>query len=144
MDSTELTEEIRTLNKRIDELESMIRVLLKPLQNVGKTTANYLRLVNLLLEHGGLTPDMILPEIKDPIEKTIIQVLTKKPDQNISQITEMVRNKRGKASRRIIREKLIQLEEKNIVSSYPSGSRALYHLTDEVINKWSQVFGFSK
>ena len=144
MEPTELAEELKALNRRIDELESMIRVILKPLQQVGHTTASYLRLVSILLEQGGLSPDTLLPNVKDPIEKSIVQVLTKKPDQNISQITEMVRNKRGKASRRIIRKKLLHLEEENIVISDKAGSRSLYRLTDEVINKWSQVLGFSK
>lgn len=144
MEPTELAEELKALNRRIDELESMIRVILKPLQQVGHTTASYLRLVSILLEQGGLSPDTLLQNVKDPIEKSIVQVLTKKPDQNISQITEMVRNTRGKASRRIIRKKLLHLEEENIVISDKAGSRSLYRLTDEVINKWSQVLGFSK
>jgi len=144
VEPTELAEELKALNRRIDELESMIRVILKPLQQVGHTTASYLRLVSILLEQGGLSPDTLLQNVKDPIEKSIVQVLTKKPDQNISQITEMVRNTRGKASRRIIRKKLLHLEEENIVISDKAGSRSLYRLTDEVINKWSQVLGFSK
>lgn len=144
VEPTELAEELRALGKRIDELESMIHRIIQPLQQVGKTTSNYLRLIGLLLEHGGLTPDTLIPEIHDPIERTIVQVLTKKPEQNISQITEMVRNTRGKASRRIIRKKLESLVDKNIVVLQQTGSRPVYRLTDEVIKKWSQVLGFSK
>jgi DNA-binding transcriptional ArsR family regulator len=144
VEPTELAEELRALGKRIDELESMIRLIIQPLQQVGKTTSNYLRLIGLLLEHGGLTPDTLLPEIHDPIERTIVQVLTKKPEQNISQITEMVRNTRGKASRRIIRKKLEILVDKNIVVLQQTSSRPVYRLTDEVIKKWSQVLGLSK
>jgi len=47
--------------KRISELEKMLSVLIKPLQDVRKTTSNYMRLTGLLLDHGGLTPDLILP-----------------------------------------------------------------------------------
>lgn len=144
MEPTELTKEIKALNERIDELESMLKTILQPFQEMRKTTTNYIRIIGLLLEHGGLTPDTLLAEIKDPIEKTIIQVLTQKNDLNISQITENVRSKRGTASRRIIRNKLKNLEQKKIVESYQQSSRVVYRLTDEVIKKWSQVLGFIK
>lgn len=144
MEKNELTEEIKSLNKRIDELESMLRAVVQPFQEMRKSTSSYVRLIGLMLEHGGLTPDTILPNIKDPIEQNIVRVLTQKKDLNISQITEHVRSKRGTASRRIIREKLKTLESKNIVYSQLKGSRTVYNLTDEVIKKWSQLLGFIK
>jgi DNA-binding transcriptional ArsR family regulator len=144
VEPSELAKEIKILNQRINELESMIRTILKPYHGMGKSTANYFRLIGLMLEHGGLTPDTLFSEIQDPIEKTIVQVLTQKKDLNISQITENVRSKRGTASRRIIRKKLKKLEEKNIVTSYQTSSRIVYRLTDEVVKKWSQVLGFMK
>jgi len=144
VDKSELTEEIKSLNKRIDELESMLRSIIQPFQEMGKSTNNYVRLIGLMLEHGGLTPDTVLSNIKDPIEQNIVRVLTQKKDLNISQITEHVRSKRGTASRRIIREKLKSLDLKNIVYSKMKGSRTVYNLTDEVIKKWSQLLGFTK
>ena len=144
MEPRELSKEIKALNERIDELETMLRTVLKPFQEMGKTTTNYFRLIGLMLEHGGLTPDSLFSEIKDPIEKSIIQVLAQKKDLNISQITENVRSKRGTASRRIIRKKIQKLEEKNMVESHQTGSRTVYRLTDEVIKKWSKVLGFIK
>jgi len=140
--SKNLAEEVKELNKRISELEKMLSILVKPLQNVSKTTQNYLRITALLLDHGGLTPDMILPEIKDTISREIVRVLLEKSDQNISQITELVRSKRGTASRRIIRDRLQELEEKNIVQKLQKGSRYTYSLTEKVIKKWSQMLGF--
>lgn len=144
MDKNNLSDEIKSLNKRIDELETMLRAVIQPFQEIGKTTSNYIRLIGIMLEHGGLTPDTILSDLKDPIEKDIIRVLTQKKDLNISQITDNVRSQRGTASRRIIREKLKNLETKNMVYSQQKGSRVVYNLTDEVIKKWSQVLGFIK
>jgi len=144
VEKNELTKEIKSLNKRIDELESMLRAVVQPFQEMRKSTSSYVRLIGLMLEHGGLTPDTILPNIKDPIEQNIVRVLTQKKDLNISQITEHVRSKRGTASRRIIREKLKTLESKKIVYSQLKGSRTVYNLTDEVIKKWSQLLGFIK
>jgi len=141
---SDLSEEIKTLNKRIDELESMLRAMVQPFQEMRNSTSNYFRLISLMLEHGGLTPDTIMSDIKDPIEKSIVRVLTKKKDLNISQITDNVRSERGTASRRIIREKIKFLEEKKIITSKVSGSRKVYNLSDEVIKKWSQILGFIK
>jgi len=97
--------------------------------------------IQLLVEHGGLTADLILPDVKDPISKEIIQVLMDKKEQNISQITELVRNKRGTASRRIIREKVNDLTSKKIIQKQQKGSLNVYSLSEEVIIKWSKLLG---
>ena len=138
----DLKEEIKELNKRISELEKMLSMLVQPLRNVSKTTQNYLRLTGLLLDHGGLTPDLVLPEIKDPISKEIVRVLMDRTKQNISQITELVRSKRGTASRRIVRERIQELEEKDIIQKQFKGRLYVYSLSENVIKKWSQMLGF--
>ena len=102
-----------------------------------------LKIIQLLLEHGGLTPDLILQDVKDPISKEIVRVLLDKNNQNISQITDLVRNKRGTASRRIIREKINELTKKNILTKNQKGSISVYELSPEVIKKWSQLLGIN-
>ncbi len=144
MESSELSKELKALNQRIDELETILKKIVEPFQEMKKSTSNYFRLISLLLEHGGLTPDTLFSELKDPIEKTIIQVLAQKRELNLSQITENVRSRRGTASRRIIREKIGNLEKEHIIESHQQGSRVLYCLTDEVIKKWSQVLGLMR
>lgn len=139
----DLTDEVKELNKRISELEKMLSVLIQPLKDVSKTTQNYLKITGLLLDHGGLTPDLILPKVKDPISREIVRVLLDRNEQNISQITELVRSKRGTASRRVIRKKLQELTEKNIIQKQQKGSRYVYSLTEKVIKKWSQMLGFN-
>jgi len=139
----DLAEEVKELNKRIAELEKILSTILEPLQDVSKVTQNYMRLISILIDRGGLTPDMMIPDVKDPISKDIVRVLLERFDQNISQITELVRSKRGTASRRIIREKLQYLEEKNIIKKYQKGSLYVYNLDEKVIRKWSQMIGFN-
>jgi hypothetical protein len=139
----DLTDEVKELNKRISELEKMLSVLIKPIQDVSKVTQNYMKIIRLLLDHGGITPDLILPEIKDPIAKEIVRVLLDRTEQNISQITELVRSKRGTASRRIIRDKIQELIEKDIIQKKQKGSLYVYSLTEKVIRKWSQMLGFN-
>lgn len=140
----DLTDEVKELNKRISDLEKMLSVLMKPFSDIRKTTESYMRLAGLLLDHGGLTPDLILPELKDPISKDIVRVLLERPEQNVSQITDLVKSKRGTASRRIIREKLLDLEKKNIIQKQQRGSRSVYGLTADVIKKWTQLLGLTK
>lgn len=142
-DEPDVSNQIKELSKRISELEAMLAALLKPLSDTRKTTERYLRLAGLLLDHGGLTPDAILPDLKDPISKDIVRVLLERPEQNISQITELVKSRRGRASRRIIREKLLDLEKRNIIQRQQQGSRSVYVLTPEVIKKWTQLLGLS-
>ena len=139
----DLEKEVKELNKRISELEKMLNEMINPLREVSKTTRNYLKITSLALEHGGLTPDMILPELKDQISREIVRVLLERQNQNISEITDLVRSKRGTASRRIIRERLKELEGKSIVRKQIKGKLYVYSLTDKVIKKWSQMLGFN-
>jgi DNA-binding transcriptional ArsR family regulator len=139
----DLAKEVKELNKRITELEKMISILIEPLRDVGQTTQNYLKITRLLLEHGGLTPDVVIPEIKDDISRDIVRSLMERSDQNISQITELVKSKRGTASRRIIRERLKELEKKEIVEKELKGKLYIYRLTTNVIKKWSKMLGFN-
>ena len=142
MEKKDLINEVKELNKRITELEKMLSTLIAPLQDVSKVTQNYLRLIGILIDRGGLTPEMTLPELKDPISKDIVRVLLERPHQNISQIEDLVRTKRGTASRRIIREKLQYLEEKNIVEKKLKGALYIYYLNETILKKWSEMLGF--
>lgn len=139
----DLVKEVKELNRRINELEKMLSTIIEPLQDVNKVTRNYIRIIGLLLDRGGLTLDMALPDVKDPISREIVRVLLDRNDQNVSQITELVRSKRGTASRRIIRNKLQELERKDVVQKRQKGSLYVYSLNEEVIKKWSQMLGFN-
>ena len=109
---------------------------------ISKTTRSQQKITSLVLEHGKLTLDMLLPELKDQINREIVRVFLDRQDQNISKITELVRSKIGVYSR-IIRERFIQLEAERIVQKQMKGKLYVYTLTDEVIKKWSQMLGFN-
>jgi DNA-binding transcriptional ArsR family regulator len=137
----DLPNQIKELNKRIAELESMMAQLVAPVREMQKSTRNYFRLVDLAMKHGGLSPEMLLPEVKDSISRDIVKVLLKRNDLNITQIAEALRDERGSASRRIVREKIKRLEELNIVEQKEDKATSTYNLTEQVLRKWSQLLG---
>jgi DNA-binding transcriptional ArsR family regulator len=139
----DLREQVRELNERIAELEAQIALLLAPVQEMQKTSTKYLRLVETALRHGGISPDMLVPEVTDPISRDIICVLVDRGHLNISQITEGVRQRRGTASRRIVREKVGVLEDDGIVRKNVEKKTATYYLSHSVLKKWSHMLGIT-
>lgn len=140
----DLKKEVKKLNKRIVELEELISEIQEPFRQLQKAAKSYYRFIDLYLRHGEVSPEIMVPDLKDPISKEILIVLFEKNGLNISKITEAVRNKRGSASRRIIREKLGRLEEKGYVTTRQTRKSTEYYLSEELVKKWSEVLGFSK
>ena len=64
-----------------------------------------------------LRPDVNL----DAIERLIVDVLTREGPKNISQLTSCVKQERGTASRRIIREKVNDMIERDILEEVDEG-----------------------
>jgi DNA-binding HxlR family transcriptional regulator len=135
--------ELDELGQRLDRLESILNEISKPLENFYGVTGNYLRLLKFYSEHGSISPEHIVPEVKDPISKGIVNVLFQKNEQNISQITESLKKLRGTASRRIVREKLRELESTGVVIKEEGSKQAKYSIAPELIKKWSQLLGFN-
>lgn len=141
VESEELVEEVKELKTRIRELEQQLALLLRPVEDMRNNTIKYLKLVEIAVKNGGITPDGLLPEIKDPICKDIICVLVDGRDQNITQIASGVKSRRGSASRKTVREKIALLLEGGYVKKNSDKKIPTYNISNEVLRKWSQMLG---
>jgi DNA-binding transcriptional ArsR family regulator len=139
-----LKEELDELGERMNRLETILDEISKPLSRYRELTSNYFKLIDLYSEHGMISPELIVPEVKDPISKDIVNVLFHKSEQNISQITELLRKRRGSASRRIVREKLKELEDKGYIVKESISRQQKFSVSPELTKKWSQLLGFYK
>lgn len=143
-ENEKLRKEIEELNKKIEELEKIISHLQEPFARMREFAERYVKLIDSFIRLGILSPGDIFSDVKDDISKEIIGVLISRNGLNISQITEAVRQRRGTASRRIIRERLQYLEEIGKVQRVEGKKGVAYSLSEEVIKKWSQMLGLFK
>jgi len=151
MGESDLQDDVRELRKQVEALREVLGTVAEPyreiagyLDQIQAITRGYFRLLDLYAKHGAVSPDLVIPGLKDDISKHIVTVLFEKGDRNISQVTEAVKGKRGTASRRIVRERIQELEEKGVLVSAEGPRGRTYRVSEEVVEKWSQVLGFPK
>ena len=118
----DLQQDVRELRKQVDALREALAKVAEPYREIAgymeqlqMITRGYFRLLDLYARHGSVSPDLVVPGLKDDISKAILTALFEKSDRNISQITESVKAKRGTASRRIIRKRLKELVKRGVV-----------------------------
>ncbi len=141
VDLEALASRMGQLEKAMDRLSQPYAQLVGYLDRLQEISRSYFRLLDLLQRYGSLSPEMAIPEIKDPISRDIVKVLFEKGGRNISQIAGALRARRGTASRRVVRERLRLLEEKGVLVSSRESRGKVYDISDETVRKWSQVLG---
>ncbi|HEY3421222.1 MAG TPA: helix-turn-helix domain-containing protein [Methanomassiliicoccales archaeon] len=145
------SKKIEELTARIAELESAVREVARPyselveqLSRFQDTVQKYFKLMDLYQRHGVISIETILPGVKDPIAKDIMRLLLDKPGLNISEITEELRQRRGSASRRIVRDRLAELLERGMVVERSGKKEKTFEISEVVVRKWSEVLGLTK
>lgn len=151
MPSEDLRKDLRELKEQIEALREAVASVAKPYQELTtylewlqKISRNYFRLLELYQRYGSLSPELVIPGMKDDISRHIVSTLIDRGDRNISQITDAVKAKRGTASRRIVRERLAELEKTGVVVASPGSRGRTFRVTDEIVTKWSQLLGLPK
>jgi len=145
-----LQEQIRELSAKMESVEEALSKVAEPysqlleyLERFQRISSSYFRMLGLYQRFGAISPDLLIPGVKDPISRDIVKVLFERDGQNISQITEKLKAMRGSSSRRIVRARLKELEERGVVRSKGSSKSKDYWLTEEYVEKWYDLLGLS-
>jgi len=134
--------EVERLAKELESLRMAMSQLMKSFEIASQLAQNYLKLVNIYAQHGDLSIDVVIPQIRhDQIARDIVKILFDTKGGNISQIARELKAKRGKASRNTVREKIKHLVEIGVVDEVNSEKGKTYTLRKEVINKWLELIG---
>lgn len=143
--------EIERLSNKIDNLEGMISEMAKPYQETmsmmakfNEMATGYLKIINLYQQHGKVSPEMLVPTVKDPIAQDILVILFEKKELNVSQIAEILKEKRGTSSRKTVRDKLVELENANAIEVVDDKKVKKYKVSDELVEKWLKLLGVMK
>lgn len=134
-----LRDQVEALREALADVAKPYSELVRYVEELQGITRSYFRLVDLYARHGSISPDLVIPELKDDISRHIVAVLFDKGDRNISQITDAVKGKRGTASRRIVRERLKELEARGILVASPGPRGSTYRISDATAEKWAKI-----
>ncbi len=144
----DLEKQIKSLSDKMESLEESMRMVTTPysqlveyLDRFQKISSSYFRLIDLYQKYGEISPDLLVPGVRDSISREIVKILFDRDGQNISQITERLKERRGTSSRRIVRERLKVLEGKGVVVAKGSERAKVYWLTEGYVKKWYELLG---
>lgn len=150
MAEEDLKDQIRALSEKMESLEDSMKLVAAPysqlidyLDRFQKISSSYFRLLELYQRYGEISPDLLVPGVKDSISRDIVKILFERDGQNISQISDKLKERRGTSSRRIVRERLKSLEEKGVVRSKGSSRSKEYWLTEGYVRKWYELLGLA-
>ena len=150
MAEEDLREQIKALSDKMEGVESSLKVIAEPysqlmeyLERFQSISSSYFRLLDLYERYGEISPDLLVPDVKDTISREIVKILFEKDGLNISQVTERLKERRGNASRRIVRERLATLEEKGVVRRRGGSKDKGYWLSEEFVERWYRLLGLS-
>src|SRR3989454_11589491 len=129
MPQDDLRKEIRELRAQVEALRTALSDVTRPytelmayIDRLQDVSRSYFRVLELFTKYGKVSPDLVIPGLKDDISRHIVVSLFDQPDRNLPQIAEAVTGRRRPASRRIVRARLEDLQRQGIVVATP-GSR---------------------
>ncbi|MDH3364404.1 MAG: transcriptional regulator [Thermoplasmata archaeon] len=144
----DIQEQIKSLSEKMEGLEESMRKVATPysqlleyLERFQKISSSYFRLMDLYQRYGEISPDLLVPGVKDSISREIVKILFDRDGQNTSQITEKLKKRRGTSSRRIVRERLKKLQEDGVVVTRGSERSKVYWLAEDYVKKWYELLG---
>ncbi len=126
---------VETILYKLEQIESMLRSTGDPeLMIAAELVSAFSLPATKSLEAASIVMDIMKKiRLPDPISRAIVEVMSTCEPLTISEITRRVRELRGKASRRIIRERLKRLEEKQIVVQ--TGEKRRHYILRKCLEK---------
>src|SRR5512136_1041579 len=148
-DPEDVSRKLTELEESISKVKGGYAELGQYMETLKDISSRYFRLMDLYAKHGKISVDLAAPDIKDQISKDIIRILLDRADKdkegsNLSEITRELKNVRGSASRRIVREKVGKLEKMGHVKKVLSGKISTYTISDSLVEKWYSLLGFQR
>jgi DNA-binding transcriptional ArsR family regulator len=124
------------LLKRFEEIERLVREVdprSPPISLAGRFMLVFSMPALKALEAASMVLKLVpRAGVEDELTRTIIEALaTTEGEVTISELTRMVRALRGKASRRVVAERVRKLHSKGLVSLKRSGNRVYVRLVRE-------------
>lgn len=123
-----ILEEVLERLKRLEEKLSGIPLSGEEAVLVQKLISLYYLPIGVAVEAARRVIGVVSQFRLDPISAEIVNILSVCREMNVSEITRAVRSVRGKASRRIVRERLHKLEGLGAVARVGGGQRPRYVL----------------
>ena len=147
--SEDISKKLADLEDAVGRIKGGYAELGQYMEVLREISSRYFRLMDMYTKHGKISVDLAAPEIKDAISKDIVRLLLDRADNdregsNLSEITRELKNIRGTASRRIVREKVADLERKGFVNKTQKGKTSYYAISDSLVEKWYSLLGMKK
>ena len=147
--SEDISKKLADLEDAVGRIKGGYAELGQYVEVLREISSRYFRLMDMYTKHGKISVDLAAPEIKDAISKDVVRLLLDRADKdregsNLSEITRELKNIRGTASRRIVREKVADLERKGFVNKTQKGKTSYYAISDSLVEKWYSLLGMKK
>ena len=133
----------KSVLERLEEIERLLKSYMEDeyLMYVRRILGSYFRLIDIYMRDGRISPAAVFPEVNDEISREIVEALFVEGSMNITEITRELKNRRGSASRRIVRERLKNLADAGIVECVERKSEKEYMISKQAAGRWLKVLG---
>ena len=138
----ELQRQVTAVQEAITRVGGPVLEAVDQVSRMRDLAGGYLRLVELYQRFGSISPEAVLPELKDPIAVDVVKLLFEQGGLNVTQLTERLRGRRGRASRTSVRERLNRLGKDGIVvMERGPGGVTVYSIADWAVERWLKLIG---
>ena len=133
----------KSVLERLEEIERLLKGYMEDeyLSYVKRILGSYFRLIDIYMRDGRISPAAVFPEVNDEISREIVEILFVRGSMNTTEVTRELKERRGSASRRIVRERLKDLTDAGIVDRIERKNEKEYMISGPAVRRWLKVLG---